>query len=1315
MVYGLHFFKQSWTDRILSYLTRALVGFILLLALIFNLLQIYLPIAFNNKQAYFAQWASSAVHSPVHIAGVQARWRYFSPVVQFNSVDVLNLSGKPLARIQKLTVAISLWRSLLNWQFVPGELIMSGAQLDFDQDNNTGPHFEASSSSDQKEAYPALVPNEVIAWLLSQGSVTIQNLSVNWRRADGTRLPIRNIELRIKGIGSSRNIIGSAELPETMAKRLVIGAELSHIDLKKMRYEANVYIGLTKMNLANWAKSPLMAPYLGEYHLTEGVGDAQFWLHWKKKQFVLAQAQVDFNKSVLVTPSAEKWIIGRFSANLAWKRDKKGWSVLADHVLLHINDEEWHDNSFGFQFLAADKEQPAQQLFGLKFLKLHDLKFLMSQWSGVPAELKKSYQALNPQGSLNNIVLQHVGSDWSAASVKLSSDFSRLRLNAWNHSPGISNFSGSVYWSNGVGQLSIDSQNLAVNMPTAFSAPLKINKTKAKVNWSYANSDDWNIRVDHFLLDDTNLSVEGQSVLDMSSVGTSLRFISHFKLGDLTQLKSYLPKPVMDNDLYDWLTTSFKGGSISEGSSLVFEGQLKDFPFKKHEGHFEVLAKLKEVDLAFAKNWPTLEKINGDLVFDNAGMSLNNASARMLDNPLTQLNANIPDLEQGLLAVGGHSVSDLKNGARVLSASPLAIAEDIAGLNMQGPMELNIRLQVPLNQYARTHFKSETNGELFVKKASVTLPAWHVGLENVEGQLQFTGDSLVAPQLKAELFSQPVAISIYTVQTPNAPSKVQLSFKGNMNMDQLQKRWNEKWLSYFHGSTDYQIQLDLYETAGTASNSLSLNSDLKGIAIDIDSFYQKPANQAENLQLQISVPKSDQAIELNAQYGKNISSALSFVSKKGALHFQGGELALGDQPAQPSKESGLNILISVPSFSWEAWKPIVNKVSELAQEAQSGDAPSLLHAIHLKTKRLAAFDYTLSDVDLMLQPKTETEQWVVDINSSGLVGNITVPKDSHLGQPVIAHLARLYVPKMGDSKSSSGFDLAQWPALNVTAADFRYGNDSLGQLSLLTEPEAGGIKINKMQLSSNSYEILVTGDSHSKGKRKQSNLVSRIKSSDFGTLFKRLNMADALEEGEGTIDFALGWKGPLFSLDLPSLTGYIDINMTDGSIVKLSSSAQSQIGLSHLLNILTLQSIPTLGGLTQHGFGFDVLKARFDLAHGHASSQNIYLNGPVAKVRAKGVINYIQKNYDINMTVNPYITSSLPTVATLATGFNPIVGAVFWLVNKVVINPAVGKAAQFDYRVTGSWDKPSIVELPKPTQNAATPKTALPTTGKTAP
>lgn len=112
--------------------------------------------------------------------------------------------------------------------------------------------------------------------------------------------------------------------------------------------------------------------------------------------------------------------------------------------------------------------------------------------------------------------------------------------------------------------------------------------------------------------------------------------------------------------------------------------------------------------------------------------------------------------------------------------------------------------------------------------------------------------------------------------------------------------------------------------------------------------------------------------------------------------------------------------------------------------------------------------------------------------------------------------------------------------------------------------------------------------------------------------------------------------------------------------------------------------------LAQDGYSFDQFEGTFNLAHGALSTQDSYIDGPVAYASMKGQLDVVRQLYDLDLEISPHITASLPIVATIAGG--PIAGIATWVASKI-INRGVQKISGYTYKISGPWRHPVVQQV----------------------
>ncbi|GAB4391228.1 MAG: hypothetical protein Tsb005_00100 [Gammaproteobacteria bacterium] len=321
--------------------------------------------------------------------------------------------------------------------------------------------------------------------------------------------------------------------------------------------------------------------------------------------------------------------------------------------------------------------------------------------------------------------------------------------------------------------------------------------------------------------------------------------------------------------------------------------------------------------------------------------------------------------------------------------------------------------------------------------------------------------------------------------------------------------------------------------------------------------------------------------------------------------------------------------------------------------------------------------------------------WEIAIVSDNIIGNIIWPITSQ-DKSIKGEFKRFYITPTQNLAVDT--PIASIPAINFHARDFRYKDKQLGDVNLrLSSQEPKQVLIENFTAQSPAFTLRARGDWHYGRGKPSSRLQGTWTTGNLADALVYWGLPAVIESNAGTVNFDISWAGPLYDINLAKLTGDVIIQLRDGNIVKIDSSAQQKIGLARLLNILNLQSLPrrlllNFRDLTAKGFYFRTLEGSFMLKEGNAITNNTNINGDVAEVEIRGRIGLKARDYDVQLTIMPYVTSSLPVVAAIAGG--PIAGVVTWLASKVV-NVGVQKIVAYHYELTGPWEHPKVIQSVK--------------------
>lgn len=330
--------------------------------------------------------------------------------------------------------------------------------------------------------------------------------------------------------------------------------------------------------------------------------------------------------------------------------------------------------------------------------------------------------------------------------------------------------------------------------------------------------------------------------------------------------------------------------------------------------------------------------------------------------------------------------------------------------------------------------------------------------------------------------------------------------------------------------------------------------------------------------------------------------------------------------------------------------------------------------------------------DTWIGLSSQHQGWRVNIKSPSILGDFLIPTNQRQWQ---GDFLRLYLPqKIKDNQME--WNLKEFPPIDLTINDFRYGKNSLGKLILKTSRAKTGLNIDNLIAAGPLFYIEATGKWQRKKNQTETRLVGRFVSPNLGAFLKKWGITQLFEGGKGRADFSLQWLGSPDQFAVAHLNGDIKIKFYHGRVIELMKRAEFELSFGRLLNLFNLQSLPklpiNLANFSKKGFVFNLFKGNFSLFKGIAKTEDTSLLGDIAWVQIKGFINFMNKNYDFHLKIVPNITSTLPLIVGLAGG--PLAGVVTWVANQVLA-PHIGKAAEVNYHIVGSWNKP-VVTLTDP-------------------
>jgi uncharacterized protein YhdP len=149
------------------------------------------------------------------------------------------------------------------------------------------------------------------------------------------------------------------------------------------------------------------------------------------------------------------------------------------------------------------------------------------------------------------------------------------------------------------------------------------------------------------------------------------------------------------------------------------------------------------------------------------------------------------------------------------------------------------------------------------------------------------------------------------------------------------------------------------------------------------------------------------------------------------------------------------------------------------------------------------------------------------------------------------------------------------------------------------------------------------------------------------------------------------------AIDYSTLSGSFKLSGKRGQFPKFEP------GIGRLFGIFNLQALPRRIALDFHdvfseGLGFDNISGDLKITQGLASTDDLRIQGPSAKIYINGEMNLEAETQKLHIKVTP----SYGLVS-------PVVGMASVIANTALQNPITSK----EYDITGSWTDPVVARI----------------------
>jgi uncharacterized protein (TIGR02099 family) len=1279
--------------KVLLFGCAGLLGLILVLMLVLKLALDRAP----HYQAEIKEWVHARIGYHISFTHVSPAFRWYGPELYFDQLDLRSKDDqRVLVHAAGGRIGLDVWQLIRSGKLFAGRVELDSPTILIARHGTD--RFAIASEiqvGGGEASLPALTLDDLPAGTLAikHGLVTLRN----WNAALPL-LELRDVNLKFRRGNATAALAVEAQLPAALGRMLSLNAEANGTgDLQTLDWTA--LARTRELSFDGWRE--LLPDYLSRV----GGGTGGFEVAARGQGRSLTHADLDFSAENVITRLTDEpsvtydHVAGAFTVTHTGDR----WTILGRRVRASRGGRRDPDSEFDVSWREASDgllELHARDSY-LRADTLLPLAGLLPQ-----KDLRERMQDIAPTGEWmdTRVALKRAatGDPWR---LNVQARFRGVGFAPARRAPGLRGLTGTLGGNESGGRIDIDTQSAVFAWPSELPQPIDLENLKTTLYWK-RTADEFLVSTPSLDLQTRDAGLHAQVAWRQPSdrtVSPVLIVVSAVDNGNVPSTRLYLPRQLIAPSALTWLNRAFVAGRMSH-ADVVLSGPIRDYPFRDGTGIFIARAHLEGLTLDYQEGWPVLENLSGVAEFRNEGLNLNllGSSGHIGNLKLDRGDARFADFKTGELQVHTTMSGDANDALAYLRATPLDASADhmFSAVEAKGPLTAGVDLFLPFREFnrRRTLVQVHLNGVSLNRKGS-TLAA-----TELTGDADVDGAQVPRADVHGKLLGGTFQMVARAPRNRN-PLRTQLVFNGTMSGDALHSALSLPASIPINGSTDWHAVLRM-SPEPNRERSLRVNGSLAGLEMNLPEPLAKPVGQPLPSSIEVQWPAAG-APEVSVDLGSVLRGQFTLDSDSDGPKLGRAAVTFGapasTEPPSFSDSQLVNTGGTIERLDLAGWLKLYTP------DKNAKPLSSFLRSAKFEVARI---DYLgLSFLDVSLDLAATDAGWRVGIGGPNVVGSISWPNSGadpwklefqHLqfidAPPTpttpTAAPAALGAPKAG--APDGDMNLHSIPSIDFHAAELIWDDRHLGDVKATLVKMDDGISLTQLNVTSSDFSAHAIGEWRGKDAG-LGRIEGTISSTDVGATLKQLGYADVIEAKSGKADFDINWIGAPTAEALTVATGHVQVSFNKGQLTGIKPGAGRVVGLTSLAALPRRLSLD-FSDLTDKGLAFDTVRGDFDLRDGSAFTDNVLVKGPAAEIGLIGRVGLKNKDYDQTAVVTGNVSSTLPLAAFVA---GPIVGGVALVFFQVFKQPLKGLARGY-YRITGSWDNPTVERIKSADAAAAT-------------
>ena len=1252
-------------------LTRSLLVTAICFSMLLLALRYWLLPDIDHYRQDIAAVITQAAGQRVTIGAVSAEWDGLRPNLILRTVQVHNKEGDPALILNLIESTLS-WLSILHGEVRFHTIRINKPDLTIRRDTEGIIHVAGVAlSPDQSESGFA-------DWLLRQRQLILSDANIVWQddQRGSPALELKAVNLRLENRGQHHRFGIHAVPPSNLAAPLDIRGDFTGDSLGSLeKWRGQIFTQLDYADIAAWRP---WLPFPETIEFNRGAGSIRMWLgiDGTVVEGLTADVRLQNVKTRLAQELPELNLIS-LKGRVGWKRinngTDEGTELSTRGLSISIHGEETlQPLNLSLQTFPTNNDKSGSGKLDLNVLDLETLMNLV-EYLPVQVSLRERLDELSPIGEIRDVQAEWNGEWPTPSQFNIKGGFTNLGMKKFYPIPAFRGISGNIAGTEKVGTLNLSSQKVSMALPEALRKPVMLDRLNGQVNWESLTDKsliEFKFNSVEFANDHAAGSVSGSyhSVPDGPDM---IDLNAHLTQADARYVGQYVPTMVSQS-VRDWIERSIVAGDLSD-VRLRLKGNLAEFPFNNNEnGIFQINAKASSVKLDYLSEWPKIENISADLLFQGSRMEIISPRANIFDANLSNVKIRFADMADpdATLRIEGEATGATREFIKFIEKSALSSYTGgiVGGITAVGDGELQLKLDIPL--YRLNDIK--LIGSYRFINNQIT-PSYLPNLDQLDGVLTFTESGIGIEKISAQALGGPVDFRSST--PPEGGMRVTATGKANFdNLRQLARNKppvaTQTWTQHFRGSTDWQAIMNIRKKLF----NVSIESSMQGLVSVLPEPFSKAATDPLPLRFERKSIDSRRD-DLILRYGGLVAAQIKRSrDSSGNYRVDRGIVSFGTTSTLSPAKNGVTVNGSLQSLDLDQWRSLFKQNDEGGHLSLD---PSRIN-LHIGTLKFLERRFH----NIGLNAFIDGGEWNSTISSKEINGDINWHPSGN--GKLVARLKNLIIPAASPTKpiaaKQAQLQEKSLPALDVVADNFSVNEKSLGKLELLATQQKQDWHVERLHITNSDSSLTAKGiwQNHAVPPRIQADI--KLEASDIGKLLTRLGYPDRVKRGRGGLEGILSWSGNPQSIDYPTLSGSLKLKAKQGQFPKLET------GIGKLFSIFDLQSLPrriTLDfrDVLNEGFGFDDITGNVKINRGVATTHDLRIRGSAAKFAMSGEVDLAAETQKLNVRVIP----SLGLVT-------PVVGIASMIANQELKDP-FDQVVSSEYNVTGTWADPLITEV----------------------